>query len=1013
MKLSININELTEIDKLEFGIMSNEEILQASCVHVTSSKYSGDNLENTVYDERMGSITQNKICVTCKKDHLSCTGHFGHIDLIEPILHPLHYKFILDMLRVVCNKCSKIVFDEDNIELRNFYKYNGYDRFKKIIHSTLKINICVHCLEKQPKIQVNTLDNNFYMYHNSKDTKESRIYLAADEIYRIFNNIPDKSVVNLGFDPKLMHPRNLVIKAFPVLPPHDRPPVNAENLTCDDDLTLQYIEIIKINKNIQSPKMSENDRRGSIQALKFKIKSIMDNGHNKARHTNGRPYKCLKKRIAGKEGQVRGNLMGKRVEQAARSVIGPGPSLRIGELAIPKCVAEILSVKERVNTINIKFLQKLVDSEKCNSVTNGTSRHNLKFATKTIGTRIEDGDIIQRKNTEMKVTRYFTPEKHDKLFRKGEEIELVLSQKKKFIIKVGDEVERQLMDGDVVLFNRQPTLHKTSIIQHKIIIRPGKTFRFNLASTATYNADFDGDEMNLHAAQSIESRSEIKELSSPSTLLISAQSSTCTAKIVQDSLLASFLLTKENESIPKDRYWNICSKGVNVDGTKWSIDSIINRISRNNKIYRKYKGEDLAFTGKGLFSMVLPEDFFYENKNSAYSKEPVVIIKEGVLLEGAINKKDLGGGHTSITRLLAKEYNNKIACTFLDNLQFIVNEWFLHRGFSIGIKDCLIDKNKDDIENSIAKCFLEAKIIEENTTHSHIKEAKINEALGKARNIGMKLSKESFGEDNGFIATVTSGSKGDYFNIAQISGFMGQQNFSGKRIQNYINKGQRTMVHYPFKDKLTKKMEYQSKGFVSSSFIKGLEPEENWNHAITGREGVTDTATKTSLSGYIQRKCMKVGEDAYVNYNGCVVNANYSIIQFVYGDDGLDGSETIIIDNKPHILNIKRTVNRFNYLFEKRIKIRNKFSKLINKMNIKLDDEITREDAEISDNDDTESKNDDEDEDEDTDDEDAEDSCDDDDDEDDDDDDDTDDDDEEDDDDDEINSDNDDIYDYI
>lgn len=497
----MNEYNIVPMDKLEFGISSNDEILQNSCVHITSPKYSGDNLENTVYDERMGTMTPNKKCITCKKNHINCPGHFGHIELTVPILHPLHYKFILNILRVVCNKCSKIVFDKENIELRNLFKYNGYERFKKILTSSQKTNICVHCLEKQPKIQVNTIDNNFYMYHNSKDTKDSRIYLSADEIYRIFNNIPDESVEYLGFNPKMMHPRNLVILSFPVLPPHDRPPVNAENITCDDDLTLQYIEIIKINKHLKNKKLSENDRRGYIQALKFKIKSIMDNGHNKARHTNGRPYKCLKKRIAGKDGQVRGHLMGKRVEQAARSVIGPDPTLRIGELAIPQYVAETLSVKERVNNINIKFLQKLVDEGKCNSVINNKSRHNLKFATKTIGTRIEDGDIIERKKKRMKVSRDFKPQEGDKLYRQGKEVKLILSKPKKFIIKVGDEVERQLIDNDVVLFNRQPTLHKTSIIQHKIKIRPYKTFRFNLASTSTFNGDFDGDEINVSLKQ--------------------------------------------------------------------------------------------------------------------------------------------------------------------------------------------------------------------------------------------------------------------------------------------------------------------------------------------------------------------------------------------------------------------------------------------------------------------------------------------------------------------------------
>ena len=207
-------------------------------------------------------------------------------------------------------------------------------------------------------------------------------------------------------------------------------------------------------------------------------------------------------------------------------------------------------------------------------------------------------------------------------------------------------------------------------------------------------------------------------------------------------------------------------------------------------------------------------------------------------------KTNLGSCHWSITNLLHKEYNEEIAISFVNNIQFITNEWLLYHGFSIGISDCIATKS-NEIQSVISRCFMEAKGVEETTSHPKIREAKITGALSKARDNGMKLAKEALGNNNNFIATVTAGSKGDYFNIAQITGLLGQQNFMGERIKPTLNHSTRTLPHYPFEIK-SKEQEYESKGFVSNSFIHGLNPKEFWFHAITGREGLTDTTMKNS-----------------------------------------------------------------------------------------------------------------------------------------------------------------------
>ena len=325
-----------------------------------------------------------------------------------------------------------------------------------------------------------------------------------------------------------------------------------------------------------------------------------------------------------------------------------------------------------------------------------------------------------------------------------------------------------------------------------------------------------------------------------------------------------------------------------------------------------------SYTGKGLFSLLLPDDLCYVRENKANPTEPVVRIHKWVLWEGTLNKAVLGSSHGSLIQILYKEYSAEVAVDFIDNVQFIAYAWLLVFGFSIGIDDCIATKTHE-IDHVVAKSFVEAQGVEETTTNPLIREVKVAAALSKARDNGMKIAKDALDLDNNFVSTVTSGSKGDFFNIAQITGVLGQQNFSGARIPKTITNCTRTLPFYPMEDdseQLTKELEYESRGFIKNSFIHGLNPREFWFHAVTGREGVTDTAMKTAQSGYIQRRMVKVGEDVAIKYDGTVRNATESIIQFNYGNNGLDPAKTVIVDGKPQICDIGRLADRINLDYE-------------------------------------------------------------------------------------------------
>lgn len=571
----IAMDDIKEIDEIIFGILSPKEIIDMSVCKVDTTKLTGP---GSVYDDRMGGSADNNIpCVTCGMNPKECPGHFGHIEFNEYIINPLYYKHVVAFLRCFCLQCNRLLITEDEIALSGLTRFKSERRFKKIISKLEKVDICGHCQSPQPKITYTPIDNTISKVYKEKvmavandsddDTENSQtsnqktakkkgkrkdnkisIVLSIDEIKKSLDAIPDEDIVLCGFDPSNMHPRNLVMSVFPVIPPCARPYVLADGNICDDDLTNQLIEIIKAN-NILKPnedsvpdEKREAKRQKALQSLNFRVLTFFNNSQGKAKHpTNGRALKGLKERITGKEGQIRSNLMGKRVEFSGRTVIGPDPTLKFGEMGVPNEVAEELTIPEPVTQFNKNYLINLVNNGKANFVmkNGGNTRINLKYAMFRKGTELLYGDVVIRDEKEIPVTndnvtlkfgdtvrrngKILKPlQDNDIIIRKGEKLKtgpnvyprygdkierngkilqlssiLFYPAKKRIHLNIGDIVHRHLKDGDIILLNRQPTLHKGSMLAKRVRIMKGKTFRMNLATTKTFNADFDGDEMDL------------------------------------------------------------------------------------------------------------------------------------------------------------------------------------------------------------------------------------------------------------------------------------------------------------------------------------------------------------------------------------------------------------------------------------------------------------------------------------------------------------------------------------
>ena len=888
-----------EIDNIQFGIMSTEDILKLSVAEISSSKLQG---YNTVYDPRMGTLEFDDICVTCGQSGKNCVGHFGHICLNCRILNPLYIKIILSILKCICYKCSRLLLTEEKLYMNEILNKKGSNRFNTIIKYIDKIDICSHCNCSQPRFIYSTNDKNIYMNFKMKNVNE-KIILSDDEIYKILCNMTTKDIKCMGLRSIHICPKDLVFNVLPVLPPVSRPYVVAENLTCDDDLTLQYIEVLKCNQNIQK---NENELKKNkyIQMMKFRVRSLFDNSNDKQKVSNGRPLKGIKKRLSGKDGIIRNNLMGKRVDKSGRSVIGPDPKLKVNEIGIPHEIAENLCHSTKINQYNMDYFQNLILQEKVNYVlrqkSNQTFRINVKYGTINLVSRLEFGDVVFRKKkyimTLRKENDKFKVQNEDVIYRNGDKLEFSEHRSKKYFqLQIGDIVERQLMDNDVLLLNRQPTLHKGSMISQKIKIIPGKTIRLNLAVTSSFNADFDGDEMNIFSPNNIEAQTELENLSTVKNFIINPQNSSSNIVIVQDTILAVYKMTLSINQEPMDKkiFMKILS----------SLDSF-NFLDYSKKLnhYQKY-------CGRLLFSILLPSSFFYEKENDVDEQEPIVSIKNGILLSGGLCKKDIN----KIISLLYMEYGSEICEKYINNIQWIGNEFLLYHGFSIGIKDSII-QSKKEIEYSISKALIKAKSIAESVKNEKIKEIYTRFSLIAARDLGLTIAKKLMHPNNNFKECVKSGAKGQFFNIAQITGLLGQQEILGERVKKTLNNDTRTLPHYPKEEKdYNDDMKFESRGFIKNSFLEGLNPLQFFFHSLVGREGITDTSMKTSTSGYIQRRMVKILEDIVVSYDGTIRKANTnSIIQYVYGNNYLNPSNCITHQNELFPMDIHRLADMVN-----------------------------------------------------------------------------------------------------
>ena len=775
------------INGVEFGVWSAEEIRKISVVEITESSKTvlkGIPIENGLRDERMGPLHVWSKCKTCNLNKRKCPGHFGHIELVKPVYHISWVSSIICWLKIICKECGNTLikdYTEPNVCRSKHLNY-----WSKNVHTK-----CPKCSMKQFKYSWSRKSGTILI-----NKKKYKIHDVIEHLEKL-----DESVVKRL---NMSHPRDMILKCIPVPPPLVRPPImNGKAVRGEDDITYRLIQIMRQNnkmKKILNSKRPQHIIDNIQEHLQMSVTGYINNHKlpNVTVRSSKREYTSLQARLKTKEGRIRGNLMGKRCDFTARSVITGDDCLGMDEVGIPESMAKTLTVPVKVTGYNKKMLEEMMKTD------------DVRFVVRPNGSRIDVSCV----------------NKHG------------------INIDVGWTIERRLKDGDIVLFNRQPSLHKMSIMAHKARVMPYSTLRMNLSCTTPYNADFDGDEMNIHVPQTPEAQAEARNIMAVKYQIVSPQSNRPVMSVIQDSLIGAYLLTDDNVIMSKNTFFSCLIEMPGWDG--------------------KVEIKD-EYTGKELISMCLPM-VNWRNKSIEISK--------GRLIKGQLNKSCLGTSQGSLIHVIFNDCGASETILFVNRLQRIVHKWLCLHGFSVGISD-MLSSLRNEINEEVTSAFKDVKHMNN--------EGQINARLNVCRDTLGNMVQKPLNNKNRLYCMVSGArSKGSNINISQIMGVVGQQNLCGKRIPNTWT--DRTLPHFKRGSSLP-----HEKGFIQHSYLQGLDPHELWFHAIAGREGIIDTACKTSVTGYLQRKFMKALESLVVHWDGSVRNADGSVLQFKYGDDGFDG----------------------------------------------------------------------------------------------------------------------------
>ena len=875
------------IQYVGFQLSGDKEHLRDSYAPINSYELfsaSGQPVTGGVYDLRLGTTDHTFLCLTCVNGKKLCPGHRGHLALKVAVAQPIAIAEIRRWLRIACLKCGEIVVNQD--------KYINLPIGKRLTEAATVDTTGKKCPRKScgaihPKI-IKDEEDYFTFWAEMTDTSEKKVAIGKsriekrgeklypDTIRAIFERISDSTVELLGRSLNV-HPRNLILRVITIPPNTIRPGVKSfggsGSSYHDSTNLLQHI----VKRNSQLPERLpeamgylgpggppvEGDLDRAVQNLQ-QIYYDLIMGSSSTNVTQGnsgkrglvvgaRPVHSFLRNLPRKDGRVRANMLGKRVVFISRSTISGNMRFRIDEVGLPLEFARTLQVKEIVQEYNRDWLMTFF--------LNG--RRQYPGCT----------HIIRRA----------TGEVHD------------VAGLREFRLEVGDSIFRDIVNGDVAYFNRQPTLERSSIGVHKVIVIQDPsvhTFQMNVLACEWYNADFDGDQMNLWVARDPGARAEAMIMSSVANWFISTKTAGPVNGEVQDSTVGCYELTRNN--IRMDKYHAMCLfSGTGTEAPRF--DS---------------KPADHIYTGRDIASMLLVNTpVNYSDTPSSYSgvyapyiafdkSETKTIVEQGNLVRGVLDARSIGAKASGgIFHLISREYGSQRALDMIYALQQISLQFLLFKGFTVGTADLLPSAEAlDQISALISSVSLESRVITDrllrgeivppidSTVHDFYEQLQINALKIPEAEILRWILGTMRPDSNGFFRMIAVGSKGKIPNLIHVSGAIGQTTINGERIREQFS-FRRTLPYYP-----RFSIDPAAYGFVANSYMTGMRAGEFIFQDMNGRFDLINKALSTASTGYFMRKGVMNNQSSIVD-NLRHVSKDTKIVQFLYGEDGLDSRE--------------------------------------------------------------------------------------------------------------------------
>lgn len=880
---------LLQLKNICFSIYNKETFNKKKVCDIENPNRNLD-LYYSLEDPRLGTIENWKLCGTCDKTTEECTGHFSRIDVGFNFIHPLYRSIVVMILQSICHCCNKLLLKEPTIMEKNLLSKKGFNRLKEFAkESDGKECMNPKCgvVVKFKPAEANNNSKRFIFYYTKQGNELSaKKQMTVDTVLARLKAISEEDLKTLGF--KYVHPKDFIMDYIPVIPITDRPPGITESEKKDHSLTYAYNDIL--SKYLESKHhISEDDKEECFEKIINIYNSLIVNKKNDPNtytRNQQEAIEAIKDMINCKDGMIRNNLLAKRCDYTGRSVLGPNESLNFGYLALPKDM-ESITIPEVITHYNFKKIQELA--------LEGRIEFICPKKGKLAGRRIK-----------------FDYTKHkDKLF-------------------IGDRVERMTENGDVLTFNRAPTLQPQSMLGFKVEIQDKKTIGVHLSSTEGLNADFDGDEGNTHQIQTPEAQTEARLVMNVENNIISYSNSAPVASLVINSVVAAFMLSDDNVILGKLEF----NKALDYINTRLKSNYV-----KDNYSTLESRLEDLEpYSGKALISVLFPKDFWYQK----FDEKNQVFISGGVLRKGRLKKDHVGSTSSSIISSLYKEYGNQIATEFISSANFLFN-WYIFRiGFTLSFKDVTLREHtetfhqkREEIINATNKILMDFnKTTPFTLTEVEERNNEISKTFDNAKNKIYKVASDMLDYSNSIFLLVDSGAKGSKAKALEIVGSKAVISVQGSLPEKTMTGKRRWLTTFSVNDN-----RLQSRGFAINSYFEGLDVDAYFAECQSGREGLIDTAVKTAKVGYMQRKMVKAQEDLIINYDGSIRNQKDVVFQFSYGPNFK--TNEMIIDNSDDnfsifsFINIKNMIGKINYSNGFRFDIQDEIRNLAKNINDK------------------------------------------------------------------------------